>query len=254
MMKPGEMIDLRGVDALTLGDRKVYNELISNAFGPEMANDEYEWVIAISVLRRSHKGNERISETIQRLMTTVVTTRLPNGKMRRFQLLGGNDMDLEDRPNGCLTYSFDPRLVRLLRDSFTYGKLQIAVMRAFSSKYALALYEFGAKRVNLDFKTSERHALDDFRAILGVPEGRLQRFSSLKQKAIGPALDEVNSLAEFTLRIEARKTGRKVSHVVVHWESKDDTERLAAVRRLENTGSGRGPRSSRDIDSFTEAA
>ena len=43
--------------------------------------------------------------------------RLPNGAMRRVALLDGNDMGDPDRALGILTYSFDKRLVPLLRGS-----------------------------------------------------------------------------------------------------------------------------------------
>lgn len=63
-------------------------------------------------------------------MQAICTAKLANGKPRRFQLLGGNHIDDEDRPDGLLTYSFDDRLVEVLKNSFTFGKLQLAVMRA----------------------------------------------------------------------------------------------------------------------------
>ena len=60
MLKPGEMIDILGTSELSLQDRKVYNLLVHNAFGPKMTEEGQEWQIALSRLRRSHKGNERV--------------------------------------------------------------------------------------------------------------------------------------------------------------------------------------------------
>ena len=114
-----------------------------------MAKVGSEWTIALSELRGTHKGNERIEDSVVALMKTVVTVKLANGKTRRVQLLGDNDMDDGDRPRGTLTYSLGRRLVELLKNSTVFGKLEIAVMMAFSTKYALALYEAIARRVRL---------------------------------------------------------------------------------------------------------
>jgi hypothetical protein len=242
MLKPGEMIDIRGTEGLTLQDRKIYNLLIHHAFGPQMAEFDHQWTIPLSVLRGAHKGNERISASIHRLMTTVVTARLLNGKTRRFQLLGGNDMDDEDRPGGRLTYNFDRRLVEVLRDSVSFGRLELAVMKAFTSKYALGLYEHVAKRVRFAHKMLETYTLDEFRAILGVPSDKLKAFSNLNQKAIVPALLEINALCDFTVLVTPRKTSRQVTHIVLGWESKDHEGRAEAFRELRRPRVGRRAR------------
>jgi hypothetical protein len=49
----------------------------------------------------------------------------PHGKTRRVQFLGGNDLDDPDRSAGVLTYSFDRRLIEILRDSTIWGKIAL---------------------------------------------------------------------------------------------------------------------------------
>jgi len=249
MIKAGEIIDLRGKEALTLQDQRIYNQLLANAHGPRMAEPGIEHSIALSELRRSHKGNERISVTIKKLMTTIAETRNTAGRTRRFQLLGGNDMDDEDRPNGMLRYTFDPRLVELMKDSISYGKLELAVMMAFRSKYALALFEYGSKRVRMSWKTSERLTIGELRAVLGVPDGKLTTFPSLKQRAISPALREVNHLAEFLISIKPIKTSRITTHVDLAWRKKSQEEVDVAMAELDRPTVGRNAR----IDGTVEA-
>jgi replication initiator protein len=89
----------------------------------------------------SHKGYERVEEAVESLMRTILTVKLTNGKTRRVQFLGGNDLDDPDRPAGVLTYSFDRRLIEILRDSTIWGKIALPVLMAFTSKYAVSLYE-----------------------------------------------------------------------------------------------------------------
>ena len=79
-----------------------------------------------------------VEEAIEALMRTILVLRMPDGKTRRVQFLGGNDLDDPDRPAGVLTYSFDKRLIEVLKDSTIWGKIALPVLMAFTSKYASA--------------------------------------------------------------------------------------------------------------------
>lgn len=241
MLKPAETVDIVGTEPLTLEDRRVFNKLVANAHGPKMGVPGEEFTISLHDLREAHKGNERMAESIERLMKTVVRYRC-GSTVRRFQLLGGNDMGDSDRSRGYLTYSFDKRLVELLDNSTMFAKLEIAVIAAFSSKYALALYEHVARRINLKHKFMEEYTVEEFREILGVPEGRLSAFGSFKQKAIDPALEEVNGLADFNVYMAAKRTGKRISHVSLSWCWKDPEAREAVRLELGRVKLGRRDR------------
>jgi len=242
MIKPAELIDIDGATGLSLHARRLYNQLIAHAFGPDMGMEGREWVIPLMELRGSHHSNEHIAESILALMKTVVTVRLANGLTRRVQLLGGNDMGEADRQHGTLTYSFDPKLVPLLRDSSVFGKLELAVMHAFTTKYGLALYEALSRRVRLHNLFYEDFKLEAFRDLLGVPEGKLTTFSNLKLRAITPAVDETNALASFGCRVEPRKEGLKVSGVRLYWWRKDVDGLKEAYAELQRPKIGRRAR------------
>ncbi|MEM6942298.1 MAG: replication initiation protein [Pseudomonadota bacterium] len=242
MIKPAELIDIDGATGLTLQARRLYNLLIAHAFGPELGREGQEWTIELASLRGSHKGNERIEESILALMKTIVTVRLADGRTRRVALLGGNDMDDPMRPRGTLTYSFDKRLAPLLRESSVFGKLELEVMRAFSTKYGLALYEALSRRVRLAYVFSEVFELDAFRELLGVPKGKLATYSNLNLKAIKPALAEINAMAAFGATVEPVKRGRKVVAVRVCWWQKSVDELREAYAELQRPRIGRSAR------------
>lgn len=242
MIKPAEAIDIVGVEDLTLHDRRLWNALIANAFGAELKEDGRDFRIALSELRCNHNGNDRIDETVERLMRTIARLRQPNGSVTRFQLLGGNNMGDPTRPRGELTYSFDRRFTEALRDSTLFGKLEIQVMAAFSSKYALALYEHMTRRVNLRNRWLEEYTVDQFREVLGVGPKQLVAFGNFKQRAIVPALTEVNSWAPFSIQIAYKKTGQRVTGVVVHWLQKGRDERARVRAELEKSKHGRKAR------------
>lgn len=252
MLKPAELIDIDGATGLTLAARRLYNQLIAHAFGPDMGKEGQEWTIRISDLRGTHKGNERLEDSIIALMKTIVTVRLPTGATRRVALLGGNDMGDPDRAHGVLTYSFDKRLVPLLRESSVFGKLELAVMHAFTTKYGLALYEALARRVRLKSKFFEDFELSAFRELLGVPANKLTTFSNLKLRAITPAVEEINGIASFGCKVEPLKTGRKVTHIRVFWWRKDIDGLRKAYAELQRPKVGRKARMSSEIDQIVD--
>lgn len=252
MLKPAELIDIDGATGLTLSARRLYNQLIAHAFGPDMGKEGQEWTIRISELRGPHKGNERLEDSILALMKTIVTVRLSNGATRRVALLGGNDMGDPDRAHGSLTYSFDKRLVPLLRESSVFGKLELAVLHAFTTKYGLALYEALARRVRLKSKFFEDFELAPFRELLGVPADKLTTFSNLKLRAITPAVDEINAIASFGCKVEPLKSGRKVTQIRVYWWRKDIDALKEAYAELQRPKVGRKARMSGEIDQIID--
>lgn len=242
MLKPAELIDIDGNTELTLAARRMYNVLIAHAFGPDLGKEGTEFTIELGELRGAHKGNERIEDSLLALMKTIVTVRLPEGRTRRVALLGGNDIDDPERPRGTLSYSFDRRLVPLLRESTVFGKLELEVMRAFSTKYALALYEAVARRVRLSSIFSEVFPLPAFRELLGVPDGKLTTYGNLNLKAIKPAVAEINAMASFGCAVEPVKLARKVTAVRVSWWMKDIEELKAAFAEVQRPRVGRKAR------------
>ena len=234
MIKPAETIDILDVERLTLQDKRIWNALIANAFGPEMREIDRDFTIDLTPLRANHNGNERVDESIERLMKTIARCRMPDGSVTRFALLGGNNMGDPTRPRGELTYSFDRRLIEVLRDSVSFGKLDLLVMAALSSKYALALYEHISRRINLKNVFMQDYTVDELRNILGVGKGQLKAFGNLKQRALVPALKEVNFWAPFRVKIAYKKTGQKVSAVTLQWYYKDKDGRAQAALSWKN--------------------
>ena len=242
MLKPAELIDVSGHSQLTLADKRIYNALVANAFGPAMGERGKEFQIRTADLRGTHKGNERLKDSIERLMKTIVRVRLADGQTRRVQLLGANDMYDDERPDGILTYSFDTKLVGLLKNSTVFGKLEVQVMMAFTSSYALSLYEAVARRHRLRFKNSEEMGIEELRDLLGVAEGKLDVWGNLFEKAIKPALREINALANFGVGIRPVKTGRKVTGAVLTWWNKNSDELREAWQEVQRPKVGRKAR------------
>ena len=220
VIKPTEIIGIPGMEGWTLADRRTWNLLLMNAWGDRLEDPAADFAIPLRELRGLHDSNDRVRDSLERLQTTLVRAKMPDGKTRTVQMLGGTDInDLDDRTEGVLVYDFHRKLVPLLRRSEIYARMEMKVLSAFTSKYALALYEAIAARVQLR-KGSEEISLEVLRQWLGVEQGKLAEWSNFRKFALEPATNEVNALSPFSVEILALKRGRAVNRVRVTWAKK----------------------------------
>jgi len=247
-IKPSELIQITGHQQLTLNARRAITILWHQAHrqGIEEGKD---YIIELSDLRPDgHKGSEMVEEAILSLMQTVLTVKLPGNQTRRVQFLGGNDMDDPSRPSGVLTYSFDKRLVEILRDSSIWGRIALPILMAFSSKYAVTLYENVSQWSNLSHKFTQEFSLDEFRSLLGVEDGKYSAFGALNKHVLKPAVDEINALAPFNISLVPRKTGKRVTSLQIGWWRKTDVELKEAWAEAQRPKVGRRARISGKVE------
>ena len=131
LVKPGELVDLVEVTPLTLADRRIYNQLLENAW--DAIDRPVSHVIAKADLRGSHNSNDRLGESIERLMTAIVRVRTTvdgQDAIERVQLLGGNLETL--RRDGLLEYEIPARLRKIIANSAVFARPQREVMFALT--------------------------------------------------------------------------------------------------------------------------
>jgi len=244
--KARELIEIRGTGALSLQDRRVVNMLYKNA-GSRLC-DDVDHVISIAELRGTHKGGERIKDSIVRLQQTIVQVPVTgeNGKpsTKRVQILSDTTTsDDENDPTGQVVYSFSKGMRQIIKDSTLWGRVRTAVIFAFTSKYSLTLYEIITARINLKHVWQEEFSLRDFRALLGVPDDKLLRMPDLLRNCVNVAMAEVNGIADFGVKIEPiRKGGAirgKLTGFRVSWWRKDIPELQEAYREIKRPKIGR---------------
>ena len=240
--KPAELIQISGHSALTLNARRAITILWHNAHRQGVAAGK-DYTIEIDDLKADrHKGYERVEEAIIALMRALITVKMPGGKTTRVQFLGGNDLDDPDRPAGVLTYSFDKRLIEILKTSTIWGKITLPVLMAFTSKYAVSLYENVSQMTGLELKQSQSFSLDEFRDMLGVQPGRYKTFGELNKHVLQPAVAEVNALAPFSISVLPVKQGKRVMSVRVGWLRKDSAALHEAFAESQRPRFGRRAR------------
>lgn len=240
--KPAELIQVSGHHELTLNARRAITILWHHAHMQGVAAGK-DYTIEIDDLKADrHKGYERVEEAITALMRAILTVKMPGGRTTRVQFLGGNDLDDPDRPAGVLTYSFDKRLIEILKTSTIWGKITLPVLMAFTSKYAVSLYENVSQMTGLELKQSQAFTLDEFRDMLGVQPGRYKTFGELNKHVLQPAVAEVNALAPFSISVLPIKQGKRVASVLIGWTRKDSTALREAFDEVQRPRVGRRAR------------
>ena len=235
-------------------DRRIFNVLIEHAWS-EISEDKPH-KIAINRLRGPrHRGAERVVDSVKTLMKTLVevpTWNESGPSMFTTQLLGETTRTIdEDSPNALLIYEFPKGLRKIINDSRYWGRIKAHVMFAFSSKYALTLYEAVCLRANL--RTNEQtFTVETFRAMLGVEPDKLHLFKNLKKWAIDPALTEVNGLSDFTVEIEPMRDGGMLRGPLtgfrLRWERKDSDAWQRTLKELLRPSVGRRARIEGKVD------
>jgi hypothetical protein len=242
LVKPREIIEIQGLQHWTLAHRRTWNMLLANAWGEKIDDPNADFEINIAELRGTHDSNDQLRDWLRVLQKTLAVAKV-GGKTTTVQMLGGTTMDDDDRETGVLTYDFPKTLVRLLRRSDMYGQLNMKVMGAFTSKYSLALYELVSARAGLN-KMTEEISLATLRDWLGVPHDKLEQWAHLYQRAIDPALREVNTLSPYEVHLMPVKRGRKVERVILSWAKKTPMSpgERAAVEEVNRHREGRRQR------------
>ncbi len=248
MIKPGELIDVLDM-ALTLSDRRIYNLLIANAW--DKIGDDTIHCITKADLRGNHEGGERLADSIDRLMRTIVRVRvIQDGRPAIMKVTLLSRTTEHDDAAGLLYYRFDADLRQIILDSRVFGRLRKEVMFAFTSKYALALYEIGEKRRNLQFRWSEVFDLNELRELLGVKPDELATFGNFNAWCLKPAAKEVNGLADFSVAFRPVKAGRKVTGVQLAWWRKNEDELRSAFSEVRRHRVGRRARLSETVEAL----
>jgi len=240
--KPSELIQIRGHDGLTLNARRAITLLWHNAHRQGIEENKDYTIEIDQLMPLRHKGYEMVEEAIEALMTTLIMVPLPDGSTRRVQVLGGNDLTDKNRRAGTLTYSFDRRLVEVLRDSAIWGKISIPELMAFSYRYSITLYEHISQWIGLTQMQGKTFNLEEFRHVLGVTPNKYKAFGGLNQQVLKPVLAEINALAPFNVAIQPIKTGKSVTHIRLQWWEKSIPERQEAYAEVNRSKIGRRAR------------
>lgn len=247
--KAAELIEITGTGALEASDRAIFNQLLQIAHDSDrLTEPDAEWEITLSSLRRAaskHQSNDRIRESLRRLRRTEVKVTYispQTGKRRVLEthLLAFTDTDEEDSSDATVQFEIPKRLRQILARSNRWGRIRCEVSYAMTSKYAIALYEMICLRANREHCV-EVLSYEQFRELLGVPEGTYERGLDFCRKVIDPALLEVNGLSDMRVQIELRRRHPRapIEGVAISWWRKSGDAFRAAIQERNRSKVGR---------------
>ena len=239
IIKPRELVDIIELTPLNRSETILYNQLLAHAWNNIKTNPVHK--VLKASLRGSHDSNDRLHEAFDRLMSAWAKIRARDpqtGEMATFRvhLLGTNKE--EDKEDGYFYYTFPSDLLAVISQSKAWATIKSHIMYALRSKYSIRLYEMVERRIGLT-KQHEQFTIDEFRALLGVPDGKLDRFADFNKHCLKPALDEVNHITDFIVDVMAVKKGRAVEKLVLSWFRKSPAEMRRAYDEREKSRVGR---------------
>lgn len=128
-----------------------------------------------------------------------------------------------------ISWSFGRTFRRMAQESNHWAILDRQAVFHLGSKYSVLLYQHISSLTNLKHATNKRFSVPELRAVLGVPEGKLDRFFNLNTWALKPAIAEINSdLTRLRLTATLHKIGRTVAEVEIAWDVKKDLTKVKA--------------------------
>jgi hypothetical protein len=119
------------------------------------------------------------------------------------------------KQTGQIFYQFPAFLIERLLDNKQFSRLRLHFMIGLSGKYSVSLYMLLEAAANQQRPVIELK-IDALRDALSVPEGKLLPWKHLREKAIDPAVKEINdnpTAAGFSVECEPVTRGRKVESV-----------------------------------------
>mgnify|MGYP000878046475 CR=1 FL=1 len=224
---------------------KLMHLMIGTA-GGRMA-DEVQHEIRLSDIRKIEGLNNHTRASLTPLFGELRAAVLTHDDPEKMVVIIGGlldeaRIDYRNEASGDLVVSwwFARTFRRMAAESNHWAILDRQTVFHLGSRYSVLLFQHVASLVNLDRVTAKTFSVAELRAVLGVPEGKLNRYADLNRRAIQPAVEEINQLSRLTLTATPNKIGRTVDSVTIAWQVKDDP--APAKRELQGHSAGRKAR------------
>ncbi|MCE2993400.1 MAG: RepB family plasmid replication initiator protein [Alphaproteobacteria bacterium] len=213
---------------LSLVERKIYNLLIEKAFKSLLSQDLHQISIndLISGLghgEKAYKNYEFIKSSLKSLVTNSIA----------FNILGKDKKNKWDSivsllsevhfKDGIITYAFPQALSMILGKPNIYSTLNLNYQRKFSSKHALALWEFCSEQLSSSKKGSintETIPLETLAVLLGGTDKNYSAFKDFNRYVIKPSIAEINACTDLIVDYTAVKKGKKVEGISFYVQRK----------------------------------
>lgn len=241
--------------SLSMPASKILNLMIAKAAG-DAWKDQVHVITRADLRAVKHLTNAEIEVILDELAAVrfKIEGKSARGRrlIRRRPLFRMIDEESTESDDDQIEYEFDPLIRGILARSDHYTVLYRATMLAFTSKYALKLYEIGSRAVRLpDF--CWEGTVHDLRELVGVPAGKLRGWKDLRVNVLDKAKVEIDQLAHFTMVYASSKTrGRTVERVRISFVYKTPAGTEEAWQELQRPKIGRKARRRGQVEEIAE--
>lgn len=254
--KPGELVESEfETGSLSAAGRKAFALMLRKA-GPD-AGETKTFTITKKELRGSHKGNERIQPVMDELLRVIVrirtTTKKGKPAIMSQSLLSSCVEEISEDGMSVVEFEFSDNFKRVIQRSDYYARVNLGVMLALQSRYALTLYDLGCLIINRQNRVLKM-TVEELRRRLGVPDGSFKNFAEFRRDVLAKSKAEIDQLADFTVEwdeIRGSGRGRPVVAVKLVFSPKDPDDQEATAKELDRPKVGRRARRSGSVEQIT---
>lgn len=189
---------------------------------PDLLDHDRKYTVTLSDLRKNQRKEEckRIEKQLKELNKTEIHfVDAENQKKVWGHLVDTAIADYSREGLLTITLKLSYAFRIYMKQSEIFSILDRTVIDQFSSRYGVYLYQRLAGMQGL--KTNKKTWTPDrLRKVLCVPDKSLKRGCDLIEKALEPAIADINEHAPFTVSYTTAKASRRIDEVTIIWKPK----------------------------------
>ena len=186
-----------------------------------------------------YHDNKRTKEALEELKGIVLLVPCLSERGRPAISLenifrSGIKYETAETTDALVSWEWDEGMRRSLENSRFFAVLERSMVALIEGQYALALYMLGASlvgRTRVNVPTWEG-TIDELRAVLGVPKGKLKDWKDFRKRVLEPAVLEVTQLAPFMVIAEPIMQAGAYKRIKLEFVAKDYATHLEHRQQL----------------------
>lgn len=206
----------------TLATRRLFNYLLRNALKSISAELTFKikFKVLAGVFSLKDPTPDQLEKATTLLMRTLVKVQSDRKKIT-FPMLGEVAIDIKE---SLLLYTFPEHSREIYQNPILLE--QCLIQAHFTRKYSRLLYDLLAEQHFLFNRKSYEIDIQALRDYLGVTPKKMINFSDFYRFVLEPSIEELSDYSSFGVKIEARKSGCKVTHINFYFELKRDLSNI----------------------------
>lgn len=215
---------------LSFVERKIYNILMERAYKGLLTEGMHQISIGnlierLGHIEQSYKNHDFIKTCLFNLVNNSIAFNIL-GKDKKNKKTWDSIASLLSEvhfKDGMITYSFPQALSMLLAKPSIYSPLNLNYQTKFSSKYALALWEFCSEQLSSKRRenvTTDVILLEVLNELLGGVEKIYSTFKEFNRQVLKMSVAEINAGTDLIVDYKLVRKSRKVEGITLYIQRK----------------------------------